>query len=202
MQKYLPTNQTSREESMMTRLVRPLLILTGLAVSQLAQAQIKPAAPAFAPACDLQELNRAYVTALNKLRHALNPQAPIVHYDPVLFMLTTLHVVRMEQLDSLHHDTPPSLRSAELCGTKRSMQMPDPERLAKFTLEQLQNSEGHCVIQSDSKYVFAAISACKIFYVVRLSDTPSVVYKHEWLAFSKLGLKQEVSPKQIHPLVY
>lgn len=63
----------AEEGAMMPRFVRPLLLVAMLVALQVAQAQVKPAVPAFIPACDLQELNREYVIALNRVRHQLDP---------------------------------------------------------------------------------------------------------------------------------
>jgi hypothetical protein len=114
---------------MMPRLARPLLLVIGLVAFQVAWAQVKPAAPVFVAACDLQELNREYVTALNHVRHQLDPNAPLVRFDPALFVLTVLHAAKMEQADSLYHASPPALRySAELIGTKHSIQIQDAKK--------------------------------------------------------------------------
>lgn len=185
----------------MTRLTRPLLLLTALVAFQVAWAQVKPAAPAFVPACDLQELNREYVTALNHVRHQLDPNAPLVRFDPALFVLTVLHTAKMEQADSLYHASPPAIRySAELIGTKHSIQTQDAKKLAEFVLTSLQNSEPHCKFQSNTKFIYIAVAASKRHYTVRLSDTTSVVYTNEQAAFSKLGVKHEIPAKQVRRL--
>lgn len=186
---------------MMTRLSRPLLLVGGLVAFQVAQAQVKPAARAFIPACDLQELNREYVSALNDVRHQLDPSAPPVRFDPALFVLTVLHAAEMQRTDSLYHASSPSLRyAAELIGTKHSMQSPDAKKLVKFMLTNLQNSEPHCDFQSNTKLVYIAIAAAHDYYAVRLSDTPSVVYTNEQAAFAKLGVKYEIPAKLIRRL--
>ena len=182
---------------MMTRFVRPLLLVASLVALQLAQAQVKPATPVFIPACDLQELNREYVVALNHVRHQLDLNAPIVRFDPALFVLTTLHTAKMEQANLLVHASSPSLRYAvELIGTKHSIQSKDVETLAHFMLTSFQNSEPHCELQSSLKYIYVAICSTKNYYCVRLSDTPSVVYPDEQQAFTRLGVKPEVKAKQ------
>jgi hypothetical protein len=140
----------------------------------------KTCAPTFVPACDFQELNREYVTALNHVRYQLDPNAPAVRFDLALFVLTALHSAKMEQADSLFHASVPGLRNAaELIGTKRSFQAHDAKRLVKFMLTSLQNSEPHCEFQSNTKFIYLACAASKYCYTVRLSDTPSVVYKVE-----------------------
>jgi hypothetical protein len=185
----------------MTRLTRSILLLTGLVTCQVAQAQVKPLPAAFVPACDLQELNREYVAALNQVRHQLDPNAPLVRFDPALFVLTVLHVAKMEQADSLYHASPPALRyAAELIGTKHSIQTQDAKKLAKFMLTSLQNSEPHCEFQSNIKLIYVSIAAAKNYYAVRLSDTPSVVYTNEQAAFAKLGIKYEIPAKRIRQL--
>lgn len=186
---------------MVALLIRQLLLVTGLVACQAAQAQVKPAASAFVAACDLQELNREYVTALNHVRHQLDPNAPTVRFDPALFVLTVLHSAKMEQADSLYHSSPPSLRyAAELIGTKHSIQTEDVKKLVKFMLTSLQNSEPHCEFQSNTKFVYVGVSATKNYYAVRLSDTPSVVYTNEQAAFAKLGVKYEIPAKLIRRL--
>lgn len=185
----------------LTSPIRPLLLVFGLVVPQVAQAQAKPAAAAFVPVCDLQELNREYVTALNHVRHQLDPNAPIVRFDPALFVLTVLHAAKMEQADSLYHASSPALRyAAELIGTKHSMQSQDVKRLVRFMLTSLQNSEPHCEFQSNVKLVYVSITATKNYYAVRLSDTPSVVYTNEQAAFAKLGIKYEIPANRIRRL--
>jgi hypothetical protein len=171
---------------------------------QVAQAQVKPVT-AFVPACNLQELNRAYVASLNRLRHQLDPHAPIVVFDPALFAGAVLHTARMEQTDSLVHARPPILRSAELIGTKRSKQGLEVAELVQFIQTQLQNSELHCVIQSDPTYVCIAVAATENFYTVRLSRKLSVVYKDERAACLKIGVKVpeiETEAKSAHRLIY
>jgi len=186
---------------MMTRLSSPLLLMVGLVAFQVAQAQVKPTPLAFVPACDLQELNREYVTALNYVRHQLDPNAPTVRFDPALFVLTVLHAVEMQRTDSLYHASAPSLRyAAELIGTKHSMQSPDVKKLVNFMLTSLQNSEPHCEFQSNTKLVYVAIAAAHDYYAVRLSDTPSVVYTNEQAAFADLGVKYEIPAKLIRRL--
>lgn len=186
---------------MITRLARPLLLLTGLVAFQVAWAQVKPVTPAFVSACDLQELNREYVTALNHVRHQIDPSAPPVRFDPALFVLTVLHAAKMEQADSLFHASPPAIRySAELIGTKYSIQTQDAKKLAKFILTSLQNSEPHCKFQSNTKLVYVAVAASNHYYAVRLSDTTSVVYTNEQAAFAKLGVKHEIPAKQVRRL--
>jgi hypothetical protein len=181
---------------MMTRHVRPLLLVATSVALQVAQAQVKPATPAFAPACDLQELNREYVVALNHVRHQLDPHAPSVRFDPALFVLTVLHTAKMEQADSLFHASSPSLRyAAELIGTKHSLKTKDAKKLVKVMLTSFQNSEPHCELQSNTKYIYVAISSTQNYYCVRLSDTPSMVYPDEQKAFARLGMKQGVKAK-------
>jgi hypothetical protein len=183
---------------MMTKLVRPHLLVATLVALQTAQAQVKPAAPAFISACDLQELNREYVFALNHVRHQLYPNAPIVRFDPALFVLTALHTAKMEQVDSLYHATPPGLRcAAELIGTKHSIKSNNAKTLVRFMLTSFQNSEPHCELQSNLNYIYVAICSTSNYYCVRLSDTPSVVYPDEQQAFAKLGVKPEVKAKQV-----
>lgn len=188
---------------MVTSLVRPLMLVTGLVACQVAQAQVKPTAPAFVPACDLQELNREYIIALNHVRHQLDPNAPLVRFDPALFVLTVLHSAKMEQTDSLYHASGLGLRNAaELVGTKYPIQIQDVKKLVKFVLTSLQNSEPHCELQSNTNYIYVAISSTENYYVVRLSDTPSVVWKDEQAAFNKLGVKQELKVKKTPSLLY
>jgi hypothetical protein len=182
---------------MITRFVRPLLLVATLVAFQVAQAQVKPVTPVFVPACDLQKLNREYVVALNHVRHQLDPNAPIVRFDPALFMLTALHTAKMEQADLLVHASSPSLRyAAELIGTKHSIKSDDAKTLVRFMLTSFQNSEPHCEFQSNLKYIYVAICSTSNYYCVRLSDTPSVVYPDEQRAFAKLGVKPEVKAKQ------
>jgi hypothetical protein len=182
---------------MMTRHVRPLLLVATSVALQVAQAQVKPATPAFAPACDLQELNREYIVALNHVRHQLDPHAPSVRFDPALFVLTVLHTAKMEQADLLVHASSPSLRyAAELIGTKYSIKSNDAKTLARFMLTSFQNSEPHCELQSNTKYIYVAISSTSNYYCGRLSDTPSVIYPDEQQAFARLGVKPEVKAKQ------
>jgi hypothetical protein len=182
---------------MMTRHVRPLLLVATSVALQVAQAQIKPATPAFVPACDLQELNEEYVVALNHVRQQLDPNAPIVRFDPALFVLTVLHTAKMEQADLLVHASSPSLRyAAELIGTKHSIKSNDAKTLVWFMLTSFQNSEPHCELQSNLKYIYVAISSTSNYYCVRLSDNPSVVYPYEQRAFAKLGVKPELKAKQ------
>jgi hypothetical protein len=176
--------------NMLAMLKRLLLFLVGWGVLQAAHAQVKPAKSVFVPACNLQELNQAYVASLNRLRHQLDPHAPVVVFDPALFVGAVLHAARMEQADSLFHASPPALRSAELIGTKRSIQTTDIKELVRFIQTQLQNSERHCAIQSDPMYVYVAVAASKNFYIVRLSHVSSVVYKDERAALAKLGVKE------------
>jgi len=95
----------------------------------------------------------------------------------------------MEKADSLFHAQVPDLRSAELGGT-RDEQVTDARQLAKLVLTRFQNSEGHCLVQSDPQYVYVAVSASQHFFVVRLARSPSVVYKDERAAFAKLGIKE------------
>lgn len=182
---------------------RLLLTLLGWGILHAAQAQVKPAPVAFTPACDLQALNRTYVASLNRLRHQLDPQAPLVVFDPALFTGAVLQAVKMEAADSLFHAS--SLRSAELIGAKRSIQTHDVQELVKFMQTQFQNSERHCLIQSDPKNVFIAVAANKNFYVLKLSDKPILADKDEQVACLKLGVKVpvgEVSSKQTHRLIY
>lgn len=184
----------------MTKLTRAFLLIA-VVTSQVAQAQVTPTRSSFAPACDLQELNREYVIALNHVRHQLDPNAPLVRFDPALFVLTVLHVVKMEQADSLYHASPPALRyAAELIGTKHSVQSQDVKELVKFMLTSLQNSEPHCEFQSNVKLIYVSIAVTKNYYAVRLSDTPSVVYTNEQAAFAKLGIKYEIPAKRIRRL--
>ena len=186
---------------MVNSLVRLLLLVTGLVAFQVAQAQVKPAAAAFVPPCDLQALNREYIAALDYVRHQLDPNAPMLRFDPALFVLTVLHAAKMEQADSLFHASSPSLRyAAELIGTKHSVQTQDVRKLAKFMLTSLQNSEPHCEFQSNIKLIYVSIAATKNYYAVRLSDTPSVVYTNEQAAFAKLGIKYEIPAKLIRRL--
>jgi hypothetical protein len=181
----------------MTKLVPPHLLVATLVVLQVVQAQVKPATPAFVPACDLQELNREYVVALNHVRHQLDPHAPLVRFDPALFVLAALHTAKMEQANLLVHASSPSLRyAAELIGTKHSIKSNDAKTLVRFMLTSFQNSEPHCELQSNTKYIYVAISSTKNYYCVRLSDTPSVVYPDEQKAFARLGVKPEVKAKQ------
>ncbi|GAB3636125.1 hypothetical protein GCM10027422_17150 [Hymenobacter arcticus] len=178
-----------------------LLTLLGWGVLHATQAQVKPAP--FAPACDLQELNRAYVASLNRLRHQLDPHSPIVVFDPALLVGAVLQAARMEAADSLFHATP--LRSVELIGEKRYMQEPEVEKLVRFIRTQIQNSERHCAFESDPRYVYAAVAANKHFYVVKLFDKPTVADKDEQAACLKLGVRVpvvEVPSKHTHQLIY
>ena len=183
---------------MMTQLTRPFLLLIGLVAFPVAQAQVKPTPPAFVPACDLQDLKREYVTALNYVRHQLDPHAPMVRFDPALFVLTVLHAAEMERADSLYHASVPSLRyAAELIGTKHLVQTQDAKKLANFMLVSLQNSEPHCEFQSNIKLIYVAVAATRGYYAVRLSDKRSVVYTNERAAFASLRVKHEIPAKQI-----
>ena len=102
---------------------RLLLTLLGWGILHFTQAQVKPAPLAFVPACNLQELNRAYVTTLNQLRHQLDPHAPVVVFDPALLVGTVLHSAKMEAADSMFHGFPANAPfSAEMVGEKRFMQ--------------------------------------------------------------------------------
>jgi hypothetical protein len=67
-------------------------------------------------------------------------------------------------------------------------------------LTSLQNSEPHCELQSNTKYIYVAIASTKNYYAVRLSDTPSVVYTNEQAAFAKLGIRYEIPAKRIRQL--
>ncbi|RZK44283.1 MAG: hypothetical protein EOO61_04385 [Hymenobacter sp.] len=181
------------------------LSLIGWGLLHVAQAQVKPAPAAFAAACDLRALNRAYVASLNQLRHQLDPHAPVVVFDPALFAGAVLHTARMERTDSLIHARPPFLRSAELIGTKRSKQGLEVAELVQFIQTQLQNSEQHCVIQSDPTFVYIAVVAAKNFYTARLSRKLSVVYKDERAACLNIGVKVpegEAEAKPAHRLIY
>lgn len=179
------------------------LSLVGWSLLRVAQAQVKPAPVAFVPACDLQALNRAYVASLNRLRQQLDPQAPLVVFDPALLTGAVLQAAKMEAVDSLFHASP--LRSAELIGTKRSVQTHEVQELVKFIQTQLQNSERHCLIQSDPQYVYVAVAANKNFYVVKLSDKPVLANKDEQVACLKLRVKMPVGErhsKQTERLIY
>ena len=184
---------------------RLLLTLLGWGILHAAQAQVKPAPVAFAPACDLQALNRTYVASLNRLRHQLDPHAPAVVFDPALFAGAVLQAAKMEAADSLFHARP--LRSAELVGTKRSVQTQDVKELVRFIQTQAQNSERHCLIQSDLKNVYVAVAANKNFFVVKLFDKPTIADKEELAACLKLGIKVPVpvgkaEAKPTHRLIY
>ncbi|RZK28182.1 MAG: hypothetical protein EOO61_22415 [Hymenobacter sp.] len=164
-----------------------LLIICNLGSNPVA-AQSRKATQPFAPACNLHELNRAYVTALNRLRHQLDPHALPVQFDSGLFPGTVLHVKKLEQTDSLFHAQIPELRSAELCGTKYNLASTDPTKIAQYMLLGFENSEPHCAIQSDPGYVFVAIAASKHYAVVRLSHEPTPSTKKERVAYLKLGV--------------
>ena len=183
-----------------------MLLMLWWGVSQVAQAQVKPAPAAFVPACDLQELNRAYVTILNRLRHQLDPHAPTVVFDPVLLVGTVLHSARMEAADSMFHDFPANAHfSAELVGTKRFMQEQEAKQIAQFALNQFEGSERHCILQETSKYVYVAICSSKNFYAVRLSDKQGVADKEVKAALKKLGIKElakQEEDKPAHRLIY
>jgi hypothetical protein len=182
---------------------RWLLTLLGCGMLHAAQAQVKLAPPAFVPACDLQALNREYINSLNRLRQQLYPQAPLVVFDPALFAGAVLQAAKMEAVDSLFHASP--VRNAELIGTKRSVQTHDVQELVRFIQTQLQNSERHCLIQSDPHYVYVAVAANKNFYVVKLSDKPVPVDKNEQAACLKLNVKMPVgerNSKQTDRLIY
>lgn len=177
---------------------RLLLTLIGWGVLHAAPAQVKPAP--FAPACDLQELNRAYVASLNRLRHQLDPHSPIVVFDPALLVGTMLHSAKMEAADSMFHaflaDAP---FSAELVGTKRLMQEQEAKKIAQFALNQFEGSERHCILQETSKYVYVAICSGKNFYIVRLSDKPGVTDKEGKVVLQKLGIKELVRQEEVKP---
>jgi hypothetical protein len=151
-------------------------------------AQSKSTAQTFIPACNLHELNYAYILALNKLRHQLDPHALPVQFDSGLFPGTVLHVKKLEQTDSLFHAQVPELRSAEMCGTKYNLNSADPNKIAQYMLLGFENSEPHCAIQSDPGYVFVAIAASKHYVVVRLSHEPTPSTKEERVAYIKLGV--------------
>lgn len=177
-----------------------LLTLLGWGVLHAAQAQVKSTPSAFVPACDLQELNRAYVASLNRLRHQLDPHAPAVVFDPALLIGTMLHSAKMEAADSMFHaflaDAP---FSAELVGTKRLMQEQEAKKIAQFALNQFEGSEQHCNLQETSKYVYVAICSSKNFYIVRLSDKPGVTDKEGRMVLQKLGIKELARKEEVKP---
>lgn len=104
-------------------------VLLSIAMLASPLAQVKPTPVTFASACDLQELNRAYIASLNRLRHQLDPHAPVVVFDPALFTGAVLQAAKMEAADSMFHASP--LRSVELIGEKRYMQTPEVEKLVR-----------------------------------------------------------------------
>jgi hypothetical protein len=164
-----------------------LIIICSLGRNPVA-AQSRKTTQSFTPACNLHELNRAYIIALNQLRHQLDPHATLVQFDSGLFPGTVLHVKKLEQTDSLFHAQIPELRSAELCGTKYNLASADPIKIARYMLLGFENSEPHCVIQSDPGYVYVAIAASEHYAVVRLSHEPTPSTKEERVAYLKLGV--------------
>lgn len=166
-----------------------LSLVAGLGTS----AQVKPAKSALVLACDLQKLNQEYVAQLNRLRQQLNPHAPLVRFDPGMLVGTVLHTAHMEQADSLFHaHGTRDNYAAELIGGKKSIQTPDARQLAQFALRQFENSEPHCLLQEESKFVYVAICCAYGYYCVRLDDVPVTASKADQAAVARLGLKLDV----------
>lgn len=180
-----------------------LLLLAGVIMPQVVGSQVRPPSPAFVPPCDLAALNKEYIARLNRLRRQLNPSAPLVQFDPNLFVGCVLHVVKMEVKDSLVHAY--SIKNfAEMIGTKKSVQMGDAGRIAQFAISLFENSEPHCQIQENVTYVRVAIACSKNYHIVRLADTPLAADKAEQAALKRLGVKQLVveEAKPTSPLIY
>ena len=170
---------------------------------QVTQAQVRPPSPAFVPPCDLAALNKEYIARLNRLRRQLNPNAPLVQFDPNLFVGCVLHVAKMEAKDSLVHAY--SIKYfAELIGAKKYVQTGDAGLIAQFALSQFEGSERHCQIQESFNYVRVAVASSKNYYIVRLADTPLAADKAEQAAFKRLGVKEWVGEeaKPVHRLIY
>lgn len=165
--------------------------------------QVRPPIPAFVPPCDLAALNKEYIVRLNRLRRQLNPTAPLVQFDPNLFVGCVLHVAKMEAKDSLVHAY--SIKNlAELIGAKKYQQTGDAGHIAQFAISQFEGSERHCQIQESVNYVRVAIAASKGYYIVRLADTSLAADKAEQAALKKLGVQELVGEeaKPAHRLIY
>ena len=166
-----------------------LLTLMTVVIAQVAQAQVRPTTKVFIPACNQRDLNRAYIAALNNLRHKLDPHASLVQFDSGLYVGAVLHAATLTKADSLFHSLPPALRSAELCGYVGNSVGHNPVKIAKHLLEQFENSERHCLLQSSTTHIYIAIAAGERYAVVKLAEEPTPSTKAERAAYVKLGIE-------------
>ncbi|WP_139921427.1 hypothetical protein [Hymenobacter sp. DG01] len=142
----------------------------------------------FRPPCDLLELNREYVGALNYKRHQALASAPIVRFDSNLLFGTVQHNQRMQEQDSLFHDY--ATFHAELVGGIADVEpyRNNPRKLAHYIWSRFNASPKHAAIQQDVALQYVSISCSSNYFVVRLDTHPSKLHRDEqvwyrqWLA--------------------
>jgi hypothetical protein len=113
-----------------------------------------------------------------------------VQYDSGLYIGAALHTDKLEKANLVFHSLPPALRSAELCGYVGNAATHDPVKIANYLLEEFENSEQHCLLQSSSTHVYVAIAAGEHYAVVKLAEEPTPSTKEERVAYVKLGVEQ------------
>ena len=135
---------------------------------------------AFVPACDLTQLNVAYVAELNHQRKLVNPKAKLVQVDAAMLPSTILFNAVLQQRDSLFHDK--SHQNVELVGMSSDLrlQSTDPQLLAKYIYHCFaQSAMGHCEAQDDFTLCHVAISCSENYFVVRLNIVASPIFKRQ-----------------------
>ena len=133
------------------------------------QGQTVVAGTSFVPACNLGQLNQAYVDELNKQRKQENPKASVVRVDKELLRGAVSFNAEMEQQDRLFHDI--SHTHVEMVGQSAGLDnyRAAPQKLAAYIYRCFaQSRSGHCEAQSDPALCFVAISCSRHYFVVRL----------------------------------
>lgn len=87
------------------------------------------------------------------------------------------------------YSLPPALRSAELCGHIGKLVERDPTEIAKYLLEEFENSEQHYLLQSSSTHICLAIAAGERYAIVKLAEEPTPSTKEEQAAYVKLSIE-------------
>jgi hypothetical protein len=136
--------------------------------------------PTFVPACDLAQLNLAYVAELNHQRRLVNPKAEIAQVDAEMLPGAVLFNSVLQQRDSLFHDR--THLYVEMVGMSSDLrsQSANPKQLAQYIYQCFaQSASGHCEAQADSTLCYVAISCGQNCFVVRLNTFPAPRYKQQ-----------------------
>ena len=130
-----------------------------------------PATSSQAPSCSLKLLNEEYRRLLFTHRRSVSSNAPVIHYDPVMFEGCRRFNLQLEAEKMLRHD--PEQPCAEITGSSTAPLPKDPAVLARFIYTSFSNSPLHARIQADEKLSWVATSNTEHYFIVRLNYRPT-----------------------------